>query len=661
MTESTTKENVLTTLSRGSEYLANDFYKQFFNDSLSNLRSCIDKMIEHPVYFKRQDVMNMIQSLVATDLGVYLKEALKLHKHFIGLSLVADQVSYISLLLNLALKTKEKKYLEEVEILATRIGELYLPDEVVLKLYSTRAKIHQKEKYYIALITKLNTHCNRFLEKETFQEVYLNSFIELYRATGNFKYLENAYRFLQTAQIKYTDNKDILKSLVFLFIQIWRKNPTRNLSFQIHTLFEKLLFHSKDPMEGYSWARFLYEAGKMYSSLNLIKHGIRILENQHPIFLDLTGFKHLLFQLKLEFCILSEDDILLSKLIYEIHEQNSDNTNFIELLSRSYIERGSILESELDFRQALKVLNKIEIDTENTFYSRALAYQKLAQVNQNAFFLTIALSMAKEGLKFNKHSENLLQVLGDIFYLIYETGDDFTKDQSYKYLKQSILSYQNALRVLRHKNRVGPKDLILKLSSAMKEFGEVKSELLWIDRALGMLLKEEHRHFFDFSFLNQVAECYLVKGIYEKNLLYFRLALFYFEDILEEALHEDLVLSKLGFTCLNIAFYEDDGDEKNAFYHQAEKHLVQGAQMGSITAVYHLACMYSLLGYIDLSVSYLKRLINSDIVSISDFEEDPWLTRVLQSDEYIEMLDSIEHESDQDHKQELEDDTNAIF
>ena len=617
--------------------------QSFINDDSTQVTSLVKNLISNSGKYQRSEILDLIYKFIDADTIQYLKNAYRLHKNFIGLGLVADQILFIKILLFLTLKSKERSYLDQVELLVNRISEQNLPDDCAILLLWARAKIYAKEKLYLSLLSKLSTHSIRYLQLERYQTIFISIHIELYRLCGSFKYLEQLYDYLITNSITYTDNEDLLRDYIFLLIQIWRKKPCRNIAFQIDDLFKKLQIMTNDPMNAYSWARFLYEASLMYSSLNLAARSIEILEKQHSFFKGLGAFSDLLIKCEIQYALLDEDEITLDKIITNLSESKESSLDLSIAIANAYLEKGNLSFDEIDYRNALKILNDLESDAEDVVFYKALAYQKLAEVKQNAFYLTIALSMAKDGLKKHKYSDRLFLLFGDIFYLLYESSEEASNKKLKQYLKNSILSYQNAVRILRSKNRIPSKELVIRFANAMKEYGDLTAKIVWVDRAISVLLKEEYKYFFDFSFLNLLADSYLVKGLYEKNLLYFRLALFYFEDVLDESIYEDSILSKMGFICLNIAFLEVDTDEKSRYYRQAEEYLVKAIHMNSITAVYHLSCLYSILGYIDQSIKCLSKLVSSEVMSERDYEEDPWLIRTIQSEQYDEFLKENSH------------------
>ncbi len=71
----------------------------------------------------------------------------------------------------------------------------------------------------------------------------------------------------------------------------------------------------------------------------------------------------------------------------------------------------------------------------------------------------------------------------------------------------------------------------------------------------------------------------------------------------------------------------------------AEKALLRSAELGNPEACYYLACLYSLAGYLEASICYLKKAEKcEDFPSREDLEQEEWLANVRETDGYHDLL-----------------------
>ncbi len=115
-------------------------------------------------------------------------------------------------------------------------------------------------------------------------------------------------------------------------------------------------------------------------------------------------------------------------------------------------------------------------------------------------------------------------------------------------------------------------------------------------------------------------------------------------ETLADADPEDATLwGDFGYTLLNLAelLYDPLSVEKGeALRREAEKRLLHAAEAGNGDANYHLACLYSLAGLLEISLHFLKRAEEADVLPPrEDLEHDEWLANVRNTDLFKEFIE----------------------
>lgn len=105
---------------------------------------------------------------------------------------------------------------------------------------------------------------------------------------------------------------------------------------------------------------------------------------------------------------------------------------------------------------------------------------------------------------------------------------------------------------------------------------------------------------------------------------------------------DECIWCDLGYTLLNLSELVFDSlhpEEGEKMRYEAEKALTHAAELGSGDACYHLACLYSLSGYYDASIHYLKKAEEADhLPSREDLENDEWLDGVRKTEAFQDFL-----------------------
>ncbi len=110
----------------------------------------------------------------------------------------------------------------------------------------------------------------------------------------------------------------------------------------------------------------------------------------------------------------------------------------------------------------------------------------------------------------------------------------------------------------------------------------------------------------------------------------------------------DQILVDLGVTLINIAQNSSDSLEIEICYRDAEVKLIQAIKAGNLQGYYQLACLFSLIGESEKSLTFLMKTdFFNALPDIEDLLEDEWLDHVRCSDGFQEFLNYLEKKSHQ--------------
>jgi tetratricopeptide (TPR) repeat protein len=118
------------------------------------------------------------------------------------------------------------------------------------------------------------------------------------------------------------------------------------------------------------------------------------------------------------------------------------------------------------------------------------------------------------------------------------------------------------------------------------------------------------------------------------------------ESVAKIEQEDENVFCDLGYALLNLSeliFDSRHPEEGETKRREAEKALIRAAELGSGDACYHLACLYSLSGFYEASMHYLKKTEEAgQLPSKEDMEHDEWLEGVRSTEAFQDFLKTQE-------------------
>ena len=102
---------------------------------------------------------------------------------------------------------------------------------------------------------------------------------------------------------------------------------------------------------------------------------------------------------------------------------------------------------------------------------------------------------------------------------------------------------------------------------------------------------------------------------------------------------DETLLMDWGLAWIQFALYGTDETVESIGFREAESKLMQAARLGSQHVFYQLACLYSLQGSFDLSLTYLQKSFAAKILPpLDELMDDEWLEGVRETPRFQEFL-----------------------
>jgi tetratricopeptide (TPR) repeat protein len=121
--------------------------------------------------------------------------------------------------------------------------------------------------------------------------------------------------------------------------------------------------------------------------------------------------------------------------------------------------------------------------------------------------------------------------------------------------------------------------------------------------------------------------------------------------VLENDTEDELAWNDLGMAFLNLAVLTNDEVQKDNtqfYFAQAEQKLLHAITLGSLPALYNLACAYALTGRKDDSIHFLEKAEHADALPYTDdVIHDEWLDNLRDHKAYRMFISRLLNKQDQ--------------
>ncbi|MBA3722821.1 MAG: hypothetical protein H0W88_10545 [Parachlamydiaceae bacterium] len=129
-------------------------------------------------------------------------------------------------------------------------------------------------------------------------------------------------------------------------------------------------------------------------------------------------------------------------------------------------------------------------------------------------------------------------------------------------------------------------------------------------------------------------------------------AIDHFHTILEVEHEDEMIHMDFGVSLINLALLVQDAhqpERSQAFFRQAEHHLMLAASLGNCQAYYQLAGLYSLTNHFSLAMNYIERAqFFGALPSFEDLVNDDWLDNLRETSSFRQFLSNLSSQQSKD-------------
>lgn len=206
--------------------------------------------------------------------------------------------------------------------------------------------------------------------------------------------------------------------------------------------------------------------------------------------------------------------------------------------------------------------------------------------------------------------------------------------QSEECLQRSIALFE---KVLAHTKK--PRlEWLFHYASALRLQGEWETNPDLLHAAIEVFKKVEGDETFALFVHFELGMSYSLTGELLASPSDLQLALAHFDIVMRADREHDRAFCEAAVAQINLAHLSPEANELQ--YKKAEKKLVHAARLGSLHALYYLACLYSLSEMEERSLFYLNKAKDyNSLPPQQQLLDDPWLDHVRRSPEFKRLLE----------------------
>ena len=211
-------------------------------------------------------------------------------------------------------------------------------------------------------------------------------------------------------------------------------------------------------------------------------------------------------------------------------------------------------------------------------------------------------------------------------------------------VEEAVEKFERALKCTPEGQEPDP-DFLYNYGCALEFLGDCSDDEKAYEKAITTLKSVIENHpDYHFAIYNLAATIgHLAELTADVEL--FQEALSYFEQMDESFDEDEGLYNEWGITLLNLAQLANDPhrpEQSEEYFKAAESKFMHGVTLGSTHAFYNLACLYSLVGHLDMSMHFLERAAKAEALPAEDdIMNDEWLDSVRQTDVFREFMSNI--------------------
>lgn len=209
-------------------------------------------------------------------------------------------------------------------------------------------------------------------------------------------------------------------------------------------------------------------------------------------------------------------------------------------------------------------------------------------------------------------------------------------------LQESIALFESLLQKQKEA-LLGHPEWLYQYASAMEWLGAFSDDDAPFARAIEVF---SHLLLIDPDFPRihaQIAHCYVQLGHISAESDFYKRAIHFFRLAVRQDEENEQIWLDWGLCLIDLAHLTIDADLMSQLYLDAEQKISRAGHLGSSSAHYTLACLYSLLGRLSESMELIvKALETRSLPHIEQLNEDEWLFNLRQTEGFARFIAALE-------------------
>ena len=280
----------------------------------------------------------------------------------------------------------------------------------------------------------------------------------------------------------------------------------------------------------------------------------------------------------------------------------------------------------------------LSLDRTNAELWHALgaAHKHAAEITDDESMVERAPRFLAKALDLKPSCPSLIYDAASAFLHYSEAIDDVSA------LEQSIALFETLLQNHRAALLHHP-EWIFEYASALEWHAEYSGEDKDLLRALEIF---SHVLLIDPDFPKihlRIALCTMQLGHTTNDPEYYKKALHSFRLASRQDEENDALWLEWGLCLIHLAHHAMESQFMDQLYLDAEQKLLRAGQLGNPFAHYNLACLYSILGHLSDSMTFIHKALNARALpSIDELFEDEWLETLRATSEFTQFIAALE-------------------
>lgn len=513
-----------------------------------------------------------------------------------------------------------------------------------------QGKHTRDSKDFQAALAHFQTARSKGLDDAAFWNDYGNALVDLSCADGQKEMLYDAAQLYQKATDIDKNYFPAWMNRACCYQELYQVSGAKPF-FQIADEgFAKAAELSKEDISLWiKWGQLYIYSGRITFDINLLKAGIKKFEEGDQYEKNCAILLENWAEGLITLGSVSEDLDILKKgreKILEALELAPDSANAQYIYGKALSEWGRYFEDGKHYLEAVAVFEKgLERHEEEwrLIYGKALALIQLGTLAEDVNYLKDGIACLEQVAALEEGQPQLYNEWGAaLLYLAESTG-------SHHYLMDALTKFEYAITMQGGDQDLTSIDpvLLFNYSCALDFMGEFTDDPFFHERAIQLFNQlvaldpdfEELRYHFGLAW-SHLGELTANKDAFYQAIEQFQRAV----TINPE---EERAWNDWGLALTHLALLDQE-IESEEFLSEAAALFAQSLLLGGLQAAYNLACLYSLTGQTEMSLSFLERAAGQGALpSLEEIEEDEWLNNIRETDRFKQLVKTLRERAEE--------------